>query len=201
MKTFQVINFCNPFKIQDTFQINILENSITINKPEEVIARNGGIKKFFFTDIFEPEATQEDIMKQTCTPLIDDLINLSISICHLSNLLDKSGLIFTYGVTNAGKTYTIIGTKENPGLLPRAINSLLEAREKILDNLGNPEATFTVNDSFEVKMENIIKLNGHPEYQLSGVELCMESFEIYNEDIYDLLVEPKKDKKTGRAHV
>jgi len=63
----------------DTYQLNLIENSITINKSEEIIAKNGGIKKFFFTEIFDPETTQEEVMKQTCIPLIEDLFNLSIS--------------------------------------------------------------------------------------------------------------------------
>ena len=39
----------------------------------------------------------------------------------------KSGLIFTYGVTNAGKSFTVMGTKEQPGLMPRAITSVCES--------------------------------------------------------------------------
>ena len=60
---------------QDTYQIDGMENSIMINKPEEVITKNGGIKKFFFSEVFEPETTQEEITHQTCVPLIEDLFN------------------------------------------------------------------------------------------------------------------------------
>lgn len=63
--------------IIDTYQVNIIENSITVNKPDDVVIKNGGIKKFFFSEVFEPDTTQEDIMKQTCLPLIEDLFNNS----------------------------------------------------------------------------------------------------------------------------
>jgi len=59
----------------DTYQIDGMENSIMINKPEEVITKNGGIKKFFFSEVFEPETTQEEVSRQTCVPLIEDLFN------------------------------------------------------------------------------------------------------------------------------
>ncbi len=36
--------------------------------------------------------------------------------CNLFNL-EKNGLLFTYGVTNAGKSYTIMGNEEEKGLL------------------------------------------------------------------------------------
>lgn len=66
--------------ILDTYQINLLENSITINKAEDVIIKNGGIKKFFFSEVFESETTQEDIMRETCIPLVEDLFNNSIRL-------------------------------------------------------------------------------------------------------------------------
>jgi len=52
-----------------------MDNSITINKSEDEIRKNGGIKKFFFSEVFEPETTQEDITKHVCIPLIEDLFN------------------------------------------------------------------------------------------------------------------------------
>ena len=41
---------------------------------EEIIAKNGGIKKFFFTDVFEPLTTQDEMMNNTCIPLLYDLL-------------------------------------------------------------------------------------------------------------------------------
>lgn len=35
-----------------------------------------------------------------------------------------AGLLFAYGVTNAGKTFTIMGNEENPGILPRALGEI-----------------------------------------------------------------------------
>lgn len=37
--------------------------------------------------------------------------------------------MFAYGSTGAGKTHTISGTEEDPGVLPRAINLLFERLE------------------------------------------------------------------------
>ena len=44
--------------------------------------------------------------------------------------IGKGSLIFSYGVTNSGKTHTILGTIENPGILPYLIKSL-KSEEKI----------------------------------------------------------------------
>lgn len=55
----------------------------------------------------------------------------------------------------------------------------------------------TTENSNGLKMENILTLQNHPEYALKDIKIFLESFEIYNEDIYDLLAESKKDKISG----
>lgn len=57
----------------------------------------------------------------------------------VQNLLDYTNvLLFAFGVTNAGKTFTIFGTQEHPGLVPRLATTVyvLPAHcSRILDKL------------------------------------------------------------------
>lgn len=71
---------------------------------------------FTFTKIFDEKSSQVDIFVGTSRKLI-------------SNIFDqrKSGLLFAYGITNSGKSYTICGTKDNPGILPQSIRLILES--------------------------------------------------------------------------
>lgn len=73
------------------------------------------INSYKFSKVFGENSSQEEVFEYTCKPLIDDLI-----------INKKSGLVFTYGMTNAGKTFTVIGTQEQPGILPQALKNLLE---------------------------------------------------------------------------
>ena len=73
------------------------------------------INSYKFSKVFGEFSTQEEIFEYTCKPLIDDLV-----------LNQRSGLVFTYGMTNAGKTFTVIGTPDKPGILPQALKTLLE---------------------------------------------------------------------------
>lgn len=102
-------------------------------------------------------------------------------------------------MTNAGKTHTIIGTKTDSGILPRTIKLLESACNQIKLALNNNTLTdaLIIDNLVEIKMENILTLSNHPEYRLVDIKLHLESFEIYNEDIYDLLSESKKDKISG----
>ena len=44
----------------------------------------------------------------------------------------KNALLFTYGVTNAGKTHTVIGSKSQPGILRNALSWFISFRNKML---------------------------------------------------------------------
>lgn len=46
-------------------------------------------------------------------------------------LIEKCALVFSYGVTNSGKTYTIVGNAESPGLLPLTLGCLLDIKQAI----------------------------------------------------------------------
>ena len=47
---------------------------------------------------------------------------------HVDSVVDGyNGTVFAYGQTAAGKTHTMLGSKSNPGILPLAVNEIMEA--------------------------------------------------------------------------
>nr|XP_008113513.1 PREDICTED: kinesin-like protein KIF20B isoform X1 [Anolis carolinensis] len=72
------------------------------------------VQKFTFSQVFGPETTQEELFEETVKQTVLDFIK------------GHSRLVFTYGVTNAGKTYTYQGTEEASGILPRALDLLFK---------------------------------------------------------------------------
>jgi hypothetical protein len=74
---------------------------------------------YTFTRVFPPEALQPEFFASTALPLVKDLLN------------GENGLVFAYGVTNSGKTYTIQGGngKGDGGLLPRTLDVLFNSIE------------------------------------------------------------------------
>ena len=71
--------------------------------------------EYSFTKIFDASISNFDLFFEVASPLIEDLIYKS-----------KSSLLFAYGVSNSGKTYTIVGTLECPGILPLTLATLLD---------------------------------------------------------------------------
>jgi hypothetical protein len=68
---------------------------------------------FFFDGVLGQSAPQKAVY------------DTSIAACVSGVVGGRSGLIFAFGITNAGKTYTIQGTEAEPGVLPRALGQLL----------------------------------------------------------------------------
>ena len=114
------------------------------------------INSYKFSKVFDQNSSQEEVYELTCKPLIDDLV-----------INNKSGLIFTYGMTNAGKTYTVIGTPENPGILPLALKNLMEYEDEELSQIKKNK----FNNNFYCNF-----------------------VEIYNEDVFDLLADDPTGK-------
>lgn len=74
---------------------------------------------YTFNHVFPPETTQPEFFTATTLPLVRDLLQ------------GQNSLLFTYGVTNSGKTYTIQGgtAPDTAGLLPRTLDVVFNSLE------------------------------------------------------------------------
>lgn len=74
---------------------------------------------YTFSHVFPPNTNQFDFFTKTTLPLVQDVLE------------GQNGLLFTYGVTNSGKTYTVQGGEEpgTAGILPRSLDVLFNSIE------------------------------------------------------------------------
>lgn len=71
---------------------------------------------FHFSKVFEPKISQSEYYSRTAKSMVENLIQTG----------KGEGVFLSYGITNAGKTFTIQGTKENPGVVPLALKTLFQ---------------------------------------------------------------------------
>ncbi|AET37448.1 tubulin-dependent ATPase KIP3 Ecym_1200 [Eremothecium cymbalariae DBVPG len=83
--------------------------------------RRNGEQKFMFDKLFDVEATQQDVFLGTTRPLLDSIID------------GFNGTVFAYGATGCGKTFTISGTPENPGIIFLTMQELFQRIENLKD--------------------------------------------------------------------
>ncbi|XP_048214325.1 kinesin-like protein KIFC2 isoform X2 [Perognathus longimembris pacificus] len=76
----------------------------------------GRQRRFCLDWVFPPDASQEEVFSQ-------------LEPAVLSCLRGYSVCIFTYGQTGSGKTYSMEGPPEDPGIAPRALQSLFQEME------------------------------------------------------------------------
>ncbi|WVW83912.1 hypothetical protein I302_105934 [Kwoniella bestiolae CBS 10118] len=74
-------------------------------------------RKYVFDQVFTMEASQEEVFERTAKPL-------------LAGVLDGyNATVFAYGATGCGKTHTISGTEDEPGIIVRTMRELFDLVE------------------------------------------------------------------------
>ncbi|XP_063682875.1 kinesin-like protein KIF19 isoform X4 [Bolinopsis microptera] len=94
-------------------------------------AKRSREKRYMFDIAFDSYNTQLDVYLATTKPLI-------------SSVLDGfNATVFAYGPTGTGKTYTMLGTGDNPGIMALALNEIFALVRK-----GSENSTYTVYMSY-----------------------------------------------------
>nr|CCA24136.1 kinesinlike protein putative [Albugo laibachii Nc14] len=103
-------------------------------------------KRYTFDYVFTPQQSQLDVYMGTTQSLIHGILN------------GFNATVFAYGCTGAGKTYTMFGSANEPGIITLTLQDLFTCIDRVNKN---PAATivYNVNVSFlEVYNENVCDL-------------------------------------------
>lgn len=72
-------------------------------------------QRYFFDRIFNRHVSTEEVYNKTCSSLIPSVIK------------GYNACIFAYGTTGSGKTYTMTGTLDMPGIMVLILKDLFLA--------------------------------------------------------------------------
>ena len=70
--------------------------------------RSNEAKTFTFDSVYDEHSTQQQVYEEIGFPIVE------------STVAGYNGTVFAYGQTGCGKTFTMLGENETPGLIPRA---------------------------------------------------------------------------------
>ncbi|KAL1426358.1 hypothetical protein MTO96_003368 [Rhipicephalus appendiculatus] len=154
-------------------------------------------KRFSFTKVFPEGSSQQELFEEAVRDPVDAFIN------------GANVLLFAYGPTASGKTYTIQGTPTDPGVVPRTLDRLFRAlghqKNKLLGEKGACGAvdfsTFSLPASDSDGSLSLSRSSNCSYGDRAQVLLWLSFYEIYNEGIYDLLLpslEAATKKKGGQ---
>ncbi|XP_059569674.1 kinesin-like protein KIFC3 isoform X4 [Alligator mississippiensis] len=155
-------------------------NQVTFDPDDDAILHlmhKGKLVSFELDKVFPPHATQEDVFQEV-QALITSCID-GYNVC-----------IFAYGQTGAGKTYTMEGTPENPGINQRALQLLFsEVRGKASD--WNYVISVSVAEIYNEALRDL--LGKEPQEKLD-IKLCPDgSGQLYVPGLTEFQVQSVED--------
>uniref|UniRef100_H3D796 Kinesin-like protein n=1 Tax=Tetraodon nigroviridis TaxID=99883 RepID=H3D796_TETNG len=95
------------FKSPDTVILKPPSLSLLVGT-DKILPQAG--QRFTFSRVYGPDTTQKDLFDGTVKDLVKHVLE------------GGNSLVFTYGATNAGKTFTFLGPDTDPGILPRSLD-------------------------------------------------------------------------------
>ncbi|XP_052011635.1 kinesin-like protein KIF20A [Apodemus sylvaticus] len=98
---------CVCIENTETLLLQAPRDSFALKSNERGIGQ--AAHRFTFSQIFGPEVGQVSFFNLTMKEMVKDVIK------------GQNWLVYTYGVTNSGKTYTIQGTGKDAGILPQSL--------------------------------------------------------------------------------
>ena len=98
-------------KIMDDKMV-ILLDPIEYNGPNNIFKNRSREQTLAFDFAFDKFSTQKKIFENTTKFLLEGVVN------------GYNATVFAYGATGAGKTYTMLGNDDNPGIMPLTLSEL-----------------------------------------------------------------------------
>lgn len=171
-----------------------------------------------FKHIFDGESKQREVYSCVAQPIVENLIR------------GKSGLLFTYGVTGSGKTYTMTGDLKHRGIMPRCLDALFKTISDFQTKkfVFKPDKMngFEILSEADAMLERQTELNSRlfksrrkdsdPEIAsqastdaeiLNGIDednmyaVFVTYVEVYNNSVFDLLEETPVQGRTLQSRV
>ncbi|XP_028975950.2 kinesin-like protein KIF20B isoform X2 [Esox lucius] len=106
---------CVSIESPDTVLLKAPRSSLSARLSDRSVPQTA--QRFQFSQVLGPETTQKEMFDRTVRNLVKDVLE------------GGNSLVFTYGVTNAGKTFTFLGPEANAGVLPRSLNVIFSSIE------------------------------------------------------------------------
>ncbi|KFP74617.1 PREDICTED: kinesin-like protein KIF20A isoform X2 [Apaloderma vittatum] len=98
---------CVCIENSETLLLKAPKDSFAMRSTERGVGQ--AAHRFSFTQIFGPDVGQKLFFDVTMKQVIKDVLN------------GQNWLVYTYGITNSGKTHTIQGSNKDGGILPRSL--------------------------------------------------------------------------------
>ena len=110
----------NLVHVLDSNLVVLMDPMADVNLPEDSFRSNRSREKQYAFDVaFDKSAPQQALFEKTTGPQIEGVSN------------GYNATVFAYGATGAGKTYTMIGDADNPGLMILTFEEVFQCTSRL----------------------------------------------------------------------
>ncbi|XP_043596587.1 centromere-associated protein E-like [Bombus pyrosoma] len=170
-------------------QWTIQGNSI-VSTDQEVKKRGDG--GFYFDHIFDMNASNLDVFDTVIKPIVNAAVN------------GFNGTVFAYGQTSSGKTYTMMGTAEELGIVPLAVQHMFDA----IANTSGREFLLRVSylEIYNERVNDLLNKSGTDlklKEDSSGQVILQCKEEITNspENVLSIMKKGDKNRRIGETNM
>ncbi|XP_012875885.1 PREDICTED: kinesin-like protein KIF20A isoform X1 [Dipodomys ordii] len=140
---------CVRIENLETLVLQAPKDSFALKSNERGIGQ--ATHRFTFSQIFGPEVGQANFFNLTVKEMVKDVLK------------GQNWLIYTYGVTNSGKTHTIQGTIKDGGILPRSLALIFNSLQGQLHSTPDLKPLLSNEviwlDSKQIRQEEMKKMS------------------------------------------
>lgn len=129
LKTFLRIRPLSDSNAQPSIEIKDAHTVIAHRNPKLNPNRGRRQTEFQFTKVLGPECGQSGVFEECVTPIIEKFLR------------QENCLIFSYGATNSGKTFTMQGYGVEYGIIPRTLDTIFARIHDRQYKIGNMRPT------------------------------------------------------------
>ncbi|KFO81442.1 Kinesin-like KIF20A, partial [Cuculus canorus] len=104
---------CVCIENSESLLLKAPKDSFTMQSTERGVGQ--AAHRFSFTKIFGPDVGQKLFFEETMKEVVKDVLN------------GQNWLVYTYGITNSGKTHTVQGSNKDAGILPRSLAAIFNS--------------------------------------------------------------------------
>ncbi|NWR74537.1 KI20A protein, partial [Centropus unirufus] len=104
---------CVCIENSETLLLKAPKDSFTMQCTERGVGQ--AAHRFSFTKIFGPDVGQKLFFEETMKEVVKEVLN------------GQNWLVYTYGITNSGKTHTVQGSNKDVGILPRSLAAIFNS--------------------------------------------------------------------------
>lgn len=179
-------------------------NEVEVDPPKGSVMKKE--EKFSFSGVFKESCSQVDVYRGSVLPLVENVL-----------VNQRDSLFFTMGSSGSGKSHTVLGYRQTPGMIQLAIDTIFKSIGK---NITEFEAVESASDKNPNRTSSAVEAGlfldwtktNAPKTKYTNRSMCDEMFnlqddekysyavyismvEIYNDRVFNLLDD--SDKRRG----